>query len=72
LLAALERDPGTAQLDMRGRALVDYAIKLTIAPGEVSEQDLGPLRDAGLSDRAIHDAASITAYFNFVNAWRRA
>ncbi len=63
----MERDPGSAQLDKRGRALVDYAIKLTTKPGEVSEQDLGPLRDAGLSDSAIHDAAAITAYFNFVN-----
>ena len=67
LLAALERDPGTAQLDRRGRALVDYALKLTIKPSEVSEQDLGLLHDAGLSDSAIHDAAAITAYFNFVN-----
>ncbi len=46
---------------------MDYAIKLTINPGEVSEQDLGPLRDTGLSDTAIHYAAAITAYFNFVN-----
>lgn len=46
---------------------MDYAIKLTIQPGQVSEEDLGPLRDIGLSDRAIHDAAAITAYFNFVN-----
>jgi alkylhydroperoxidase family enzyme len=33
----------------------------------VSEQEVQILRDAGLSDQAIHDAAAITAYFNFVN-----
>lgn len=46
---------------------MDYAIKLTMQPAEVSAHDLGPLRDIGLSDSAIHDAAAITAYFNFVN-----
>ncbi len=67
LLAALERDPGTAPLDRRQRALVDYALKLPLTPAEVNEQDIASLREAGFSDLAIHDAAAITAYFNFVN-----
>lgn len=67
LLAALECDPAAAPLDRRQRALVDYALKLTLKPEEVSEQDLAPLREVGLADNAIHDAAAITAYFNFVN-----
>ncbi len=46
---------------------MDYAIKLTIQPGQVSEEDVASLRETGFSDRAIHDAAAITAYFNFVN-----
>ncbi len=29
--------------------------------------DTDRLREAGLTDEAIHDAASIVAYFNFVN-----
>ena len=28
---------------------------------------MAPLKGAGFSDPAIHDAAAITAYFNFVN-----
>ena len=32
-----------------------------------AEADLRPLREQGLSDAAIHDAASVVAYFNFVN-----
>ena len=67
LLAALKRDPLTAQLVQRQRALVDYALKLTLKPGEATEQDLASLREADLSDSAIHDATTIIAYFNFVN-----
>jgi uncharacterized peroxidase-related enzyme len=67
LFAALERDPATAPLNQRQRALADYALKLTRTPPEVIEDDLAPLRQAGLSDQAIHDAAAITSYFNFVN-----
>jgi alkylhydroperoxidase family enzyme len=33
----------------------------------VSEDYILMLRSAGFSDRAIHDVAAITAYFNFVN-----
>jgi len=67
LLAALEHDPRTAPLEPRPRALANYALKLTLHPQEVTENDLAPLREAGLADTAIHDAAAITAYFNFVN-----
>ncbi len=46
---------------------MNYALKLTLHPQEVTEYDLVPLREAGLTDSAIHDAATIMAYFNFVN-----
>ncbi len=67
LLAALERNLLAATLEPRQRALVDYALQLTIKPGEVNEEDVARLRAGGFSDRAVHDAAAITAYFNFVN-----
>jgi uncharacterized peroxidase-related enzyme len=67
LLTALERDPFTAPLDSRQRTLVTYALKLTQSPHLVAEDDINSLRRAGLSDAAIHDAAAVTAYFNFVN-----
>jgi uncharacterized peroxidase-related enzyme len=67
LLAALERNPASAPLVPRQRALVDYALKLTRAPRSLTESDIATLRGAGLSDAAIHDAVAITAYFNFVN-----
>lgn len=67
MLAALERDPFTAPLDRRQRPLVAYALKLTQFPHLITEDDINILRRAGISDAAIHDAAAVTAYFNFVN-----
>ncbi len=66
-MKAIKSDPRGAALDERQRALVDYALTLTLEPQAVCEQDLAPLREVELSDTAIHDAAAITAYFNFVN-----
>ncbi len=67
LVAALERDPASASLDERKRSLIDYALKLTLTPKRLTERDIQALRNAHLTDGAIHDAAAITAYFNFVN-----
>ena len=54
-------------LNTRERAMVAYARKLTITPGEVSAEDVAPLRAAGLDDRAIHDLAQVVAYFCYAN-----
>lgn len=67
LVTALEEDLTSAPLSEENRALVNYALKLTRQPGGVVEQDIHQLRRAGFSDSAIHDAAAIAAYFNFVN-----
>lgn len=49
------------------RALCDYALKLTLTPGEMVEADVASLRSVGFDDRAIHDAAQTIAYFNYIN-----
>jgi uncharacterized peroxidase-related enzyme len=67
LREALERDPAGAPLPPRALALVAYALKLTERPGRVSEDDVAALRERGLTDAGVHDAAAVTAYFNFVN-----
>ncbi len=59
--------PTEALLPKRMRALASYALKLTREPARAAEGDVAALRAAGLSDRGIHDAAAIVAYFNFVN-----
>ncbi|MBS1262133.1 MAG: hypothetical protein MAG453_01472 [Calditrichaeota bacterium] len=60
-------DPGSFPLPAKERAIVDYAIRLTRAPGEMRENDVRSLRDAGLSDTQILLVNQITSYFNYVN-----
>ncbi len=47
--------------------MLDYAVKLTQAPGDMIEADVSSLRAQGFDDRAIHDICVITAYYAFVN-----
>lgn len=67
MVDALVRDPETAPLDRAERALVDYAVKLTRSPSEMTGGDVERLREAGWSDAAILDLNLVTAYFAFVN-----
>jgi uncharacterized peroxidase-related enzyme len=60
-------DPRSAVLAERQRALVDFAIRLTESLQMIEQTDIERLRAWGFSDRAIHDAAAIIAYLNFVN-----
>ena len=54
-------------LEPRSAALVRYALKLTREPAEMTRQDVAALRESGLGDTGIHDAACVVGYFNFVN-----
>ncbi|MEC9373344.1 MAG: peroxidase-related enzyme [Planctomycetota bacterium] len=54
-------------LTERERAMLAYAEKLTVTPGRIGEQDVEPLRQAGLDDRAILDLAQVVAYFCYAN-----
>ena len=56
-----------ADLSERERALLDFAVKLTHTSFEMSPNDLAPLRDLGLSDEVIFEAAQVAAMFNFTN-----
>ncbi len=56
-----------APLGDRQRALLQFAHLLTVAPGEVEEEDREALRAVGLSDRDIWDLAAVTGFFNFSN-----
>ncbi len=49
------------------RALLDFAVKLTVEPWAMEETDMARLRAAGWSDRAILDLSLVVAYFAFVN-----
>jgi uncharacterized peroxidase-related enzyme len=67
LVAAIRTDHGKASLDQATRTLLDHAVKLTRAPASVGQEDVQRLRGVGLSDRAIHDATQVIAFFNYIN-----
>jgi len=56
-----------ARLDAADRALCDYAVKLTVAPGTVTEKDVDNLRGHGFDDAAITIAVQVIGYFNYIN-----
>ncbi len=56
-----------APLDSSDRLLCDYAVKLTLQPGDVTEADLASLRNAGFDDDALSIAVQVISYFNYIN-----
>jgi uncharacterized peroxidase-related enzyme len=56
-----------ARLDKRRRAMLDFAVKLTVTPWEIEEEDRARLRRAGFTDRDIWDIASVAAFYNMTN-----
>src|SRR5665647_1859174 len=56
-----------ARLNKRQRAMLDFAVKLTAAPGSIEENDRERLRRAGFTERDIWDIASIIGFFNMSN-----
>lgn len=64
---AVATDHATANLDARARAMLDYSLKLTLHPTEMTEDDVAVLRDAGWMDEDIMDIAEVTGMFNLTN-----
>ncbi len=64
--AMKSRSPEDA-LEGRELALMRYAEKLTLMPGDMVEEDIADLRAAGLDDGQILEANQIIGYFNYVN-----
>lgn len=48
-------------------ALLQYAEKLTLRPGEMVEADVSRLKHKGIDDGQILEANQIICYFNYVN-----
>lgn len=51
----------------RERAGLEYAMKLTTAPGEIQQADIDRLRREELSDGQILEINQVTAYFAYAN-----
>ena len=48
-------------------AMLRYAEKLTLSPGDMQEADVTALKNEGISDGEILEANQIIGYFNYVN-----
>ncbi|MFB1063860.1 peroxidase-related enzyme [Natrinema sp. H-ect4] len=57
----------TADINDAHRKMLDVAVKLTERPTEVERDDLEALREAGFSEEALWDIASVTAFYNLSN-----
>lgn len=61
-------DPGAAGLSAREAALCAFARMVTDTPTASADgRAVAGLREAGIDDRGILDAALVVGYFNFVN-----
>lgn len=56
-----------AGLDARMEAVLDFAVKLTIAPDECLEEDIAHLKSTGLTQEEVWDVIEIAAMYNFTN-----
>ena len=64
--ALKNRKPEDA-FDGKTLALLRYAQKLTLTPGEMAREDVTALTEAGVDDGEILEANQIIGYFNYVN-----
>ena len=67
LVQAVKTDYRSADLEATDRAMLDFAVKLTLAPASVQPADLDVLRSHGFDDAAIHDIAQVTGLFAYYN-----
>ncbi|MBV8031749.1 MAG: peroxidase-related enzyme [Betaproteobacteria bacterium] len=56
-----------ADLSARERAMLDFAMKVALEPGRISDADFPPLQARGFSDEDIWDIAAIAALFALSN-----
>ncbi len=66
-MTAIQEDYRGADLSPRERAILDYAVKLTLRPSVMQRSDVEGLRETGLSDAEILDVCQVTSYYNYVN-----
>ena len=68
VLDAIDADPAHVQSgDGRFDAICAHAAKLAQSPAAVTRDDLGPLREHGLSDLDILDLNNMVAYYAYIN-----
>ncbi len=56
-----------ADLPSGDRVLCDYAVKLTLTPGQSDAADIDHLKSAGWTEEQITVAVQVIGYFNYIN-----
>jgi alkylhydroperoxidase family enzyme len=46
---------------------LEFLEKLTLSPSEIGQDDIAPMRQAGVSDQDIEDAIYVSVYFNIID-----
>lgn len=67
LVRQIKTDFRSANLDASTRAILEFAVKVTLAAYTVQPSDLDLLRSHGLDDETIFDVVEIVGLFNSVN-----
>jgi uncharacterized peroxidase-related enzyme len=65
LVEGIKREYTQVQLPAAERAMLDYAVKLTVAPSSVDENDINTLHFHGFDDRGILDIVYVVCLYNF-------
>ena len=65
LVDGVKQDYTRLDLSSGERAMLDYAVKLTVAPSSVGEEDIQTLRAQGFDDRDILDIVYVICLYNF-------
>lgn len=64
---ALVMNYRVAELTPRERAMLDFAVLMTVASRTIGETDRQSLRDAGFNDADIWDIAAVAGFYNMSN-----
>ena len=56
-----------SELNEADRTLCDYAVKLTLTPGQMTREDVDRLKEVGFSEAQITVAVQVIGYFNYIN-----
>jgi uncharacterized peroxidase-related enzyme len=67
LLARIEGDWTTAELDDRRLAMLRFTDLLTRTPGRTRPDDVDALRSVGFTDRDVLDIVEVIAYYAYAN-----
>ena len=67
LVERIEAGFETAGVSEKRLAMLRYAMKLTVTPGEVDESDVESLRDVGFTDTDVLHIAEVVGYYAYAN-----